>query len=57
MKNLTKEKASQVLSKALEDESLKRVTVLLYAKDHNIDDNIKPSFIDVNQWKKTRIYN
>ena len=28
-----------------------------HAKDHNIDDNIKPSFIDVNQWKKTRIYN
>jgi len=56
VKNLTREKSVEVLSTVLANESLKRATVLLYAKEHNVGENVKSSFDSINQWKNTRDY-
>ena len=53
---LTKEEAVRVLSRVLDEKSFERATVLLYAKEHEVGENIKSSFDDINQWKGTRIY-
>ena len=56
VENLTKNKSVEVLSKVLSNETLERVSVLLYAKEHEVGKNIKPSFDSINQWKNTRKY-
>ena len=56
VENLTKDEAIQVLSKVLDERSFERATVLLYAKEHEVGENVRSSFDDINQWKNTRIY-
>ena len=56
VENLTREKSVEVLAKVLANETLERATVLLYAKEHNVGENIKSSFDSINQWKNTRKY-
>ena len=56
VENLTKEEAVQVLSRVLDKKSFERATVLLYAKEHEVSENIKSSFDDINQWKNIRNY-
>jgi len=56
VENLTREKSVEVLTKVLANETLERATVLLYAKEHNVGENIKSSFDSINQWKNTRKY-
>jgi insulysin len=56
VENLTKEEAVQVLSRVLDKKSFERATVLLYAKEHEVGENINSSFDDINQWKNTRNY-
>ena len=56
VENLTKEKSVEVLSTVLANETLERATVLLYAKEHNVGENVKSSFDSTNQWKNTRVY-
>ena len=54
--NLTKEKSVEVLSKVLLKETLERATVLLYAKEHEVGEDVKSSFDSINQWKNSRDY-
>ena len=56
VENLTKDKSVEVLSKVLANETLERATVLLYAKEHEVGENIKSSFDSIKQWKNTRKY-
>ena len=56
VENLTKDEAVQVLSKVLDEKSFERATVLLYAKEHEVEKNVRSSFDDINQWKNTRKY-
>jgi insulysin len=56
VENLTREKSVEVLSTVLANETLERATVLLYAKEHNVGENVKSSFDSINQWKNTRKY-
>jgi insulysin len=56
VEDLSKEKAIEVLTRALGDDTRERATILLYAKEHEIGENIRSTFHDINQWKNTRKY-
>ena len=56
VENLSKEKAIEVLTRALGDDTRERANILLYAKEHEIGGNIRSTFHDINQWKNTRKY-
>ena len=53
---LKKEIVAQVLADALDKNSMESATVLLYAKEHKIDESVEATVIDINQWKNTRNY-
>ena len=53
---LSKEKAIEVLTNVLGADTRKRATILLYAKEHEIDENISSTFHDINQLKNKRVY-
>ena len=54
--NLSKEKAIEVLAQVLSADTRERATILLYAKEHEISEDIRSTFHDINQWKSTRQY-
>ena len=56
VEDLSKEKAIEVLTRVLDDDTHERATILLYAKEHEIGENIRSTFQDINQWKSTRQY-
>ena len=56
VEDLSKEKAIEVLTRALGADTRERATILLYAKEHEIGENIRSTFHDINQWKNTRKY-
>ena len=56
VEDLSKEKSIEVLTKVLGADTREMATILLYAKEHELDENIKSSINDINQWKNTRIY-
>ena len=45
--NLTKEEAVQVLSRVLDKESCEKVTIFLYAKEHNVAEDIESTINDI----------
>ena len=56
VQELTKEETINVLSRALDEKSLERATILLYAKEHSVGKNTKSTFENINRWKNTRKY-
>ena len=56
VEDLSKEKAIEVLTLVLDASTRERATILLYAKEHEIGENIRSTFHDINQWKGTRQY-
>ena len=56
VETLPREQSVEVLAKVLANEPLERATILLYAKEHNVGENVKSSFDSINQWKDTRKY-
>jgi len=54
--NLSKEQAIKVLKRVLNSNTMEKSSILLFAKEHEIDANIQSSFDDINQWKNTREY-
>ena len=56
VEDLNKEKAIEVLTRALGADTRERATILLYAKEHEIGKNIRSTFHDINQWKNSRNY-
>jgi len=56
VEDLSKEKAIEVLTRVLDTDTRERATILLYAKEHEIGENIRSTFHDINQWKSTRQY-
>ena len=56
VEDLSKEKAIKVLTHVLDADTRERATILLYAKEHEIGEDIRSTFHDINQWKNKRVY-
>ena len=56
VENLSKDKAVEILTQVLSADTRQIATILLYAKEHKIGENISSSFSDINKWKSSREY-
>ena len=54
--DLSKEESINLLDKIISENTMKKSTILLYAKQHDVGENIKSTFNNINQWKSSRKY-